>query len=40
MPIGTVGGPVSFVSTLFFSPKTRGKAPIAEREVGKARSMA
>jgi SHS family lactate transporter-like MFS transporter len=33
MLIGTVGGLVSFVVTLFFSPETRGKEMVADLEI-------
>jgi SHS family lactate transporter-like MFS transporter len=33
MLIGTVGGLVSFVVTLFFSPETKGKIMVADLQV-------
>jgi SHS family lactate transporter-like MFS transporter len=33
MLIGTVGGLISFVITLFFSPETRGKELVAELQL-------
>lgn len=33
MLVGTVGGLVSFVVTLFFSPETKGKAMVADLQV-------
>jgi MFS transporter, SHS family, lactate transporter len=33
MLIGTVGGLISFVITLFFSPETKGKAMVADLQI-------
>ncbi len=33
MLVGTVGGLVSFVITLFFSPETKGKVMVADLEI-------
>jgi hypothetical protein len=35
MLIVTIGGPVGFVATLFFSPATRGNEPAADPEMGR-----
>ncbi|HVY14504.1 MAG TPA: MFS transporter [Rhodopila sp.] len=39
MLVGTIGGLVSFVVTLFFSPETKGKVLVSDLQVAPARSV-